>query len=151
MLNSCIPYCTNPQCVALPPTHSFWQSDTHIYWHPRTPTLPLLMAICSRLMYKSAGFSVEACDKLRWAVKTQITFMQLITDGAPLPHSHNRDCDPKTAASAWLQDMVWWGTPRQSFDSRANSSLHSPICFAAQWPPPVISCSHFFLKCSPLN
>lgn len=56
-LNSCIPYCTNPQHLALPPTHSLWQSDTHIYWRPRTPTPPLLMASCSRLKFKARGLA----------------------------------------------------------------------------------------------
>ena len=31
---------------------------------------------------------MEACDKPRWAVKTQITFLRLITDSPPLPPSH---------------------------------------------------------------
>lgn len=66
-LNSCIPHCTNPQHLALPPTHSLWQSDRHIYRRPRTPTLPSLMASCSRLMFKARGLAwrpVISCAEL---------------------------------------------------------------------------------------
>lgn len=88
---------------------------------------------------------MRACDKPPWAVKTQITFLWLITRQRASASQPPHNCNPKTTASAWLRDTVWWGPPWQSFDSRANSSLHSPICCVPQRPPPCDKPQLFFV------
>lgn len=120
--NSCIAHCTNPRHLAAPRTHSLRQS----YRRPRTPTLRLLMASCSRLMFKWRGLAcrpVISCAEL-W--KHRLHFCGLLQTARRCLPAVYRNCNPKTAASAWLGDTAWRVPPRQGFDSRANSNLPPP-------------------------
>lgn len=98
----------NPRRLALPPTRWLWQTHT-VRWPPRTTTLPLQTASCSWLMFEALGFSVQSWDKLLWAVKTQITFLQLITDSVPLPRGHavivTQKPQPPLSGEIWLDGV----------------------------------------------
>lgn len=145
MPNSCIPYCINPLHLTLPPTHSLRLSDACIYWRSWTPTPPLLMAIWSRLMFKAQGLSWRPLISLAELWKHRLHFCGLLQTSAPLPHSRTIIATQKPQPLLGCKIQLD-GTLRQSFDSHSNSHLPSPIWFAAQWPPPVISCSHISFK-----
>lgn len=60
-------------------------------------------------MFEARGFSMQAWDKLLWAVKTQITFLQLITDSVPLPRGHavivTQKPQPPLGGEIWLDGV----------------------------------------------
>lgn len=140
---------TNPQRLALPPTRWLWQADRRIHRRPRTPTLPLLMASCSRLMFKARGLACGLVISRPELWKHRLHFYGLLQDSGLLPPSHLIIATQKPQPPLGCE-ILFDGDPRGRALTAVLIQVYiPPYAVLLSGLPPAISHSYFSFKAFP--